>query len=137
MAMARALPSIRQRQMESTACGSGARASGTTVPRVWNTWVRRSCFGDAALLVFLFAQCLDGIFTYVGIVSFGPDIEANPLVAGLMAAIGHGAGLLTAKAVAIALGIALHVRQVHAAVAALAAFYVVAAVLPWVAILFT
>jgi hypothetical protein len=123
--------------LEPTACASGTRASGTTVPAVWNTWLRRSRFGDAALLVFLLAQCLDGVFTYVGVISFGPGIEANPLVAGLMTAVGHGAGLLTAKAVAVALGIALHVRQVHAAVAALAAFYVVAAVLPWVAILFT
>ena len=73
----------------------------------------------------------------VGVVSFGPGIEGNPLVAGLMGAVGQGAGLLAAKGGAIALGIALHVCQVHAAVAVLAAFYVVAAVLPWMAILFS
>jgi nitrate reductase gamma subunit len=123
--------------MESTACVSESVFSGTVVPRMWNASVRRSRFGDAALVVFLLAQCLDGVFTYVGIVSFGPGIEANPLVAGLMTAVGHGAGLLAAKGVAMALGITLHVRQVHTAVAVLAGFYVVAAVLPWMAILFS
>jgi hypothetical protein len=123
--------------MESTACATESVFSGTAIPRLGNASGRRSRFGDAALFVFLLAQCLDGVFTYVGVVSFGPGIEGNPLVAGLMGAVGHGAGLLAAKAGAMALGIALHARQVHTAVALLAAFYVVAAILPWMAILFT
>jgi hypothetical protein len=123
--------------MASTACSPAADFSGTAVPKVWNLPVRRSLFGDAVLIVFLLAQCFDGVFTYVGVVSFGLGIEANPLVAALMASIGHGAGLFTAKAVAIVLGIGLHLRQVHGAVALLAGFYVFVAVLPWIAILFS
>ena len=123
--------------MESTVCATGSDFSGTASPRLGNASGRRSRVGDVALFVFLLAQCLDGVFTYIGVVSFGPGIEGNPLVAGLMGAVGHGAGLLAAKGGAMALGIVLHVRQVHTAVAWLAAFYVVAAILPWMAILFT
>jgi hypothetical protein len=121
--------------MASAACAPESLFSGTAVPKVWNLPVRRSLFGDAVLLVFLLAQCLDGVFTYVGVVSFGPGVEANPIVAALMAAVGHGTGLLAAKSLAIGLGIALHVRQVHVAVALLAGFYVIVAVLPWIAVL--
>jgi uncharacterized membrane protein len=123
--------------MASTTCSPPADFSGTAVPKVWNLPARRSLFGDAVLIVFLLAQCFDGVFTYVGVVSFGLGIEANPLVAGLMASIGHGAGLFAAKAVAIVLGIGLHLRQVHGAVALLAGFYLFVAVLPWMAILFS
>jgi hypothetical protein len=88
------------------------------------------------LLVFLLAQCLDGVFTYVGVVSFGMSIEANPIIAAMMAHLGHGAALMGAKGVAGLLGICLHVRQVHLAVAALALFYLTVAVIPWMTILF-
>jgi hypothetical protein len=122
--------------MASAASVDGSLFSGNAVPKLWNPPAPRSWFGDVALLVFLVAQCLDGVFTYVGVVSFGLGAEANPVVAGLMGAMGHGTGLVAAKAVAIALGIALHLRQVHVAVGLLAGFYILAAVLPWVAILF-
>ena len=46
-------------------------------------------------------------------------------------------GIISLFILAIALGIALHLRQVHLAVALLAGFYVLVAVLPWIAILFT
>jgi uncharacterized membrane protein len=103
---------------------------------VWNHTGRRSIFGDVVLLVFLLAQCLDGVFTYVGVTTFGNTIEANPLIAALMAHFGHGYALVGAKSVAGLLGIGLHVRQVHGAVALLAAFYLLVAILPWMAILF-
>jgi hypothetical protein len=123
--------------MSSAASARGSLFSGSAVPKMWNLPASRSWFGDLVVLVFLVAQCMDGVLTYVGVVSFGLGAEANPIVAGLMAAVGHGTGLLAAKGVAIALGIGLHLRQLHVAVALLAGFYVVAAVLPWVAILFT
>ena len=123
--------------MGSSACSPITGLSGTALPKVWNVTTRRSLFGDVALVLFLLAQCFDGVFTYVGVVSFGPDIEANPLVAALMASVGHGAGLMTAKGIAVVLGIGLHLRQVHGAVALLAGFYVLVAVLPWMAILFS
>jgi hypothetical protein len=43
---------------------------------------------------------------------------------------------LTAKTIAAVLGIALHLRGVHTAVALLTAFYFAVAIVPWVAILF-
>lgn len=106
------------------------------VPQVWHARDTRSIFGDLALVLFLVAQCLDGALTYVGVVSIGPEIEANPIIAALMLEFGHAAGLTGAKVVAGALGIYLHVRQVHAAVALLTGFYVLAAIVPWTALLF-
>jgi hypothetical protein len=98
--------------------------------------IHRSVFGDVVLLVFLFAQCLDGVLTYVGVVTYGTAIEANPLIATMMAHLGHGLALMGAKTVAGLLGICLHLRQVHLVVALLAVFYVAVAVIPWMAILF-
>ena len=97
---------------------------------------QRSVFGDVVLLVFLLAQCLDGVLTYVGVVTYGTTIEANPLIATMMAHLGHGLALMGAKTVAGFLGICLHLRQVHLVVALLAVFYVAVAVIPWIAILF-
>ena len=107
---------------------------GNSLPKVWKTPLRRSRFGDAAIVAFLLAQILDGIFTYVGVNTFGLGVEANPLIAGLMASFGQGAALLGAKSVAGALGVCLHLRKIHAAVALLAGFYMAVAIVPWVAI---
>ena len=96
----------------------------------------RDIFGDIALLVFLLAQATDGVLTYVGVSTYGSHIEANPLIGWLMALIGQGAALATAKGAAVFFGIALHLAAVHRAVALLAALYIAVAVLPWVAILF-
>jgi uncharacterized membrane protein len=113
-----------------------AAFSGTAAPKVWNVSAQRSVFGDVVLLVFLLAQCLDGVFTYVGVKTYGIGIEANPLIAAMMVQVGHGAALMGAKTIAGLLGIGLHLRQVHSAVAALALFYLVVAVVPWMTILF-
>jgi hypothetical protein len=121
--------------MQATSCAVAAPLAGTAVPKVWNG-ARRSVFGDIALVAFLLAQCLDGVFTYVGVLTFGPGIEANPIIASLMAAFGSGPALAGAKVAAGLLGICLHVRQVHGAVALLSLFYVAAAIVPWSLILF-
>lgn len=110
-------------------------ASGGIALRA-NVWARPSRVGDTVFVLFLVSQCLDGLLTYLGVLTFGPGIEANPLVAALMLHFGYGTGLLGAKVVAIILGIALHMRQVHSALAALTAFYFAAAILPWSTILF-
>jgi len=86
-------------------------------------------------VLFLLAQCFDGIFTYVGVTAFGVAVEANPLIAALMVEFGAGAALIGAKTVAGLLGIALHLREVHGAVAGLTIFYVAVAIIPWTAIL--
>jgi hypothetical protein len=108
---------------------------GTPLPKLWKPRLHRSTFGDIAIIAFLTAQCLDGIFTYIGVNTFGLAVEANPLIAGLMASLGHGTALVGAKTLAGALGVGLHLRQIHSAVAILAGFYVAVAVVPWVAIL--
>jgi uncharacterized membrane protein len=96
----------------------------------------RSLFGDAALLLFLLAQACDGVLTYVGVTIYGLQIEGNPLISWLISAMGQGPALTAAKLTAGGFGIALHLSSVHRAVAMLAAFYVVVAVVPWITILF-
>ena len=96
----------------------------------------RNLFGDLALLAFLLVQASDGVLTYIGVSTYGRHIEANPLIGWLMAAIGQGAALATAKVTAGVFGVALHLSAVHKAVAVLAIFYLAAAVVPWVALLF-
>jgi hypothetical protein len=97
---------------------------------------RATIFGNCAIILFLVAQALDGIFTYVGLVVYGPSIEGNPLLAWLMSAFGQGPALAGAKMTAAALGIVLHLINVHRAVALLTLFYVAAALLPWTHLLF-
>lgn len=121
--------------MAATAYADPSALFGTGLPKVRSA-VERSYFGDLALVAFLLAQCLDGVFTYVGVMKFGIGLEGNPVVAGLMTHFGQGAGLLSAKMIAAFLGICLHLRAVHGAVAVLTAFYVAAAVAPWTLILF-
>ena len=98
---------------------------------------RTSLFGDVILIVFLLAQCFDGVFTYVGVVTYGLGIEANPLLSTLMGSVGHGVALTGAKGMAAMLGICLHLRRVHSAVAVLTAFYLAVAIIPWMLILFS
>jgi hypothetical protein len=109
---------------------------GTTVPKVWSVAPRRSLFGDVVLVTFLVAQVLDGAFTYMGVMTFGLSVEANPVIASLMVHLGHGPALMMAKLAAAILGIGLHLRGTHGAVALLTGFYITAAVLPWTVILF-
>lgn len=99
--------------------------------------VPRSLFGDVVLVAFLLAQCFDGVFTYIGVITYGVGVEANPLIAALMTTLGEGMALAAAKTLAALLGICLHLRQVHSAVAVLAGFYLVVAILPWMLILFS
>jgi hypothetical protein len=70
------------------------------------------------------------------VTTFGVGIEANPVIAALMLHFGEGTALLGTKITAAGLGIGLHLRQVHGAVALLAGFYLALAVLPWTALLF-
>jgi hypothetical protein len=97
---------------------------------------RSAWFGNVVVIAFLIAQACDGVFTYVGVQTYGLHVEGNPLLAWLMAALGGAAGVAAAKAAAGAFGIALHLVSVHRVVAALAAFYVAVAIVPWVSLLF-
>ena len=88
-------------------------------------------FGNIAVLCFVVVQYLDGVFTYLGVHTWGLSIEANPLVSSAVSVAGIGAGLVAAKTAAIGLGIALHLRRVHLVVALLTAFYLAVAIIPW------
>lgn len=88
-------------------------------------------FGNLAVLGFLSVQCLDGVFTYLGISIWGQDIEANPLVRSAVELAGLGVGLTSVKLLAASLGMMLHLRRIHTPVAVLTALYLVGAILPW------
>jgi hypothetical protein len=87
--------------------------------------------GELAILAFFVAQALDAAFTYWGVARHGRGIEGNPLLASLMFSIGEGPALASAKLVAAGCGMILHLTHVHRIVAVLTAFYVCAALLPW------
>jgi len=95
----------------------------------------RSTFGDAILLLFLLAQLLDGVLTYVGIATFGEAIEGNPLLAWYIAMFGPGVALIGAKAVAVGCGATLHFCARHRTVGVLTLIYLAAAVWPWMLII--
>ncbi len=94
----------------------------------------RRIFGDLVVVSFLIVQCLDGVFTYLGVSIWGPSIEANPLISSAMAVAGPIPGLAAAKLMAIGFGIVLHLRRVHALVALLTIIYLTVAILPWTAL---
>ncbi|RPJ73683.1 MAG: hypothetical protein EHM24_07480 [Acidobacteria bacterium] len=87
------------------------------------------------VLAFLAVQACDGVLTYIGMSTFGPHMEGNPIVSSLMVAFGVGPGLTGAKVVAGMFGILLHVSGVHRLMALLTALYLVLAVVPWTALL--
>jgi hypothetical protein len=106
--------------------------------RLYKRWDEpRSLFGDLVVLTFVVMQCLDGVFTYLGVAIWGPGIEANPLISSAMGAVGVAYGVGCAKAIAIGFGMLLHLRRVHNLVAALTAIYFAAAILPWTALFLT
>ena len=95
----------------------------------------RSTFGDVILLLFLLAQLLDGVLTYVGIATFGEAIEGNPLLAWYIAMFGPGVALIGAKAVAVTCGAMLHFCARHRTIGVLTLIYLAAAVYPWMLIM--
>ncbi len=122
--------------MAATSYANPQALWGTALPKVGNPAAWRARLGNLALVLFLVAQVSDGVLTYVGVITFGIGIEANPLIATLIGYFGAAAALTAAKALAAVLGIALHLRGVHTAVALLTAFYFIVAILPWMVILF-
>jgi hypothetical protein len=100
-------------------------------------WQAKSRFGDLVVVCFLLMQCLDAVYTYLGIGIWGPAIEANPLIRSAIGATSVVAGLGAAKGVAIGFGILLHLRRVHILVALLTAIYFAVAILPWTALFLT
>jgi hypothetical protein len=86
------------------------------------------------LLLFLAAQALDGVFTYVGVTAYGLIAEGNFLLATWMALVGPGPALLGAKMVASGCGVLLYSCGIHRTLAALTVLYAVGAIGPWLMI---
>ncbi len=95
---------------------------------------KRRSFGNLSIVFFLLAQAADGALTYLGVCTLGLGMEGNPLLLTLMVTIGAAPAVLGAKFMAAALGMSLHLIGVHRIVAALTAFYVFGAVLPWMGV---
>jgi len=83
------------------------------------------------LLLFLTAQAVDGLFTYVAVSAYGPSAEANLILAGWMALIGPAPTLLVAKTIAAGAGVLVYRHGLHGVLAALTAVYATVAVGPW------
>jgi hypothetical protein len=95
----------------------------------------RVLYGNVVVIGFMVVQCLDGMLTYIGILTWGLAIEANPLITSAVSLAGVGPGLTGAKLIAASFGIVLHLLQVHGVIALLTAFYLIAAIAPWTALL--
>ena len=98
---------------------------------------QRSLFGDVILILFLLAQVCDGAFTYIGVQTFGPLAEGNPIVGWYIATVGAGLALFVMKALAIGCAAVLHAHARHRTVGFLTIVYLTFAVIPWIDILLT
>lgn len=95
----------------------------------------RSRFGDIVLVLFLCAQVVDGLFTYLGISNFGWT-EGNPLIAWYMQHFGVGLIVTAAKLLAVCCAVVLHLLAFHKMLAVLTLLYLSVAILPWSFVLF-
>lgn len=96
---------------------------------------RAAWFGDVVIVVFLIAQLLDGMLTYLGVMTFGLS-EGNPLIAHYMHSMGVGPSLAMAKLVSVAGALVLHLLAFHRLLGVLTLLYLSLAVLPWTFVLF-
>ena len=94
-----------------------------------------TALGDLTFVLFAVTQLLDGLLTYIGVVTFGPAIEANPLIAWSVAGYGAATALIGSKLMALACGAVLHVATMHRTIALLTVLYVVTAIWPWTMVL--
>ncbi len=92
-------------------------------------------FGNLVILLFLIAQALDGIFTYLGIRAFGLS-EGNPLIAYSFRHAGVGPGLTGAKLIAVGCSMLLHLLGLHRTLGVLTLLYLSFAILPWSYLIF-
>jgi hypothetical protein len=119
---------------------SSCRAATIVVEtRPVGTLKQQSRFGDGVMLAFLATQVLDGVLTYRGVRDYGLgiEIEANPLIALAMGALGVRLALILAKTFAAACGFILHTHRYHGVLTVLTALYAVAAIGPWMVLLYT
>jgi hypothetical protein len=97
--------------------------------------VSAKAFGYAALVLFLFTQAADGLFTYLGVGLHGVHAEANPLAARMMEVFGLGPTVTGIKVLTSGMGFALYALGVPRILAIVAGIYFVTAVVPWATLL--
>ena len=85
----------------------------------------------AALALFVTVQLADGVWTANGILRFGPEMEANPLLYHLVTTCGMAGTLVSAKLLTMIGGAFLHFKSQNLALALLTVIYVFCAILPW------
>ena len=96
---------------------------------------RERLFGDAMLVAFCTAQVLDGVLTYLGIMTYGLQAEGNPIVAWYIAQLGAGLAIAAAKGFATICAATLHLHSRHRTLGLLTILYLAAAVWPWMRLL--
>ena len=69
-------------------------------------------FGNFVIILFLVAQLLDGIFTYLGVAAFGLS-EGNPVIAYYIEHHGVGPSVTIAKVLAVVCSMVLHLLGLH------------------------
>jgi hypothetical protein len=88
--------------------------------------------GNIAVTCFIVVQFTDWIATYYGVVLFGTEIEANPVLRILMERYDIVLTLTAAKLTATMAGSLLHLLNRHLEVASLTLLYTLFALIPWV-----
>jgi hypothetical protein len=83
------------------------------------------------LALFAAVQLADATMTLVGVARFGPSAEGNPILSAGIMTFGPGVTLVSAKAMALVLGTALHIRSHYITLTLLTIVYVFAALCPW------
>jgi hypothetical protein len=86
------------------------------------------------LVIFIVLQLTDGVLTYAAVDLYGPAAEGNPLLATWILIAGAAPALFGAKLMACACGVLLFFAGVHRTLIGLSAFYLFAAVVPWLQI---
>lgn len=115
--------------MESALRSVRGMYTASPAPRAWA--------GELAWVLFVVVQALDGVLSYVGVSTFGPWVEGNPLVAWYIGHLGPALAFLSVKLFAVGCGTVLYVMSRHGILAALTLVYVWFAVGPWLQVLST
>jgi arginine exporter protein ArgO len=87
------------------------------------------------MIAFVVAQICDGVLTYIGVRTFGLDIEANPIISWYIEVLGVGTALMAAKGLAIACATLLYKFAHYRTIGALTVIYFTMAIRPWVNLL--
>ena len=91
----------------------------------------RRLLGNIAVTCFIIVQLADWFATYYGLIRFGTEIEANPLLRFLMERYDIVLALTSAKLTATIAGSFLHLLNRHLEVAMLTLIYTWFALIPW------